>query len=162
MSLHHWRQLEMPPPLNLSWTSPAPTPRTMRAIPKIKPTETQIRISPIDPSAAAVTRPTTLTWNVLRRDAIHLVKTAPFWKFDTLFNLGYSWLLISLYSVASCAIIGKLWQNGFPSILNLHRSPHRETWTSFCCIRLPSVPQSLCWWMQSEYLLKNHCSPIYL
>lgn len=83
MSLHRWHPQEMRPPLNLNWTSLAPTPPTMRARPKTKPTETQIRTSPIDLSAAAVTRPTTSTWNALHRDAIHLVKSLSFWKFHT-------------------------------------------------------------------------------
>lgn len=33
-------------------------------------------------------------------------------------------------------------------LLLLIRSPHRETWTSFCCIRVPTLPQPFCWWMQ--------------
>lgn len=42
------------------------------------------------------------------------------------------------------------------SFLHFSRSPHGKTWTSFCCIRLPSLPQSFCWWMQSEHLKQKH------
>lgn len=80
MSLLHWRPQETPPHLNLSWTSQAPTPLMTRARPKTKPTETRIKTSPIDPSAAAATRPTTLTWNAPHQGVIHLVRSPAFCK----------------------------------------------------------------------------------
>lgn len=83
MSLRHWRPREMHPPPNLSWTSPAPMPLMMRARPKIKPAETQIRTFPIGQSAAAVTKRTTSTWNVQPQGVILLVNLLPFFHFYT-------------------------------------------------------------------------------
>lgn len=78
MSLLRWRPRGTPPPLNPSWTSPAPTRRTTRARPKTRPAETRTRTCPTGPSGGAVTRPTTSTWSVPRRDATRSVK--PLWK----------------------------------------------------------------------------------
>lgn len=89
-NLHPWPPREMPPHLNRSWTSPAQTPLTMRATPKTKPAEIQIKTSPIDPNAAAVTKPTTSTWNAPPRAATHWVKLAHTFSLQTLscFQIG--------------------------------------------------------------------------
>lgn len=145
MSLHHWRPQVMPPLLNPSWTSPAPMPPMTRARPKIKPAETQIRTSPIDPSAAAATRPTTSTWNAPLQDATHSVR---FINVIPDYLIHWIWFVFSDTLYYHHVIV----YYKFPPFLNLPRSPHRKTWTSFCCIRLPSLPQSLCWWMQGKMM----------
>lgn len=113
MNLHHWHPQEMPPPLSLSWTSLAPMPLMMRARPKIKPAEIQIRTSPIDPSAVAAMRPTTLTWNAPPLGVIHSVKSLTFCIFCTYAHQGPSLLVMwtfRIWSIFRDVFCHKIWQ----------------------------------------------------
>lgn len=115
--------------------------RMMKARPKIPPQGTWRRISPIDPSGDAATKRTTSTWNALPQAAIHLVGPP---NIDMKLSFFFRCLT---NNVKHCFNVINL---NYFSIL--FRTPHREAWTSLCCIWLPSVPQSLCWWMQGEFL----------
>ena len=131
---HHWHLRAMLLPLNLSWIYPVPIPPMTRARSKIRVAETWTETSPIGQSAGAVTRPTTLTWNALHPDAIHLVKCFLLKKKKREKNIRIKFHVVYQY-IKSIS-------------LYLNRPSYRKTWTSFCCIGLPALPQPLCWWMQ--------------